>query len=71
MPQNKYNIGVQVSDWDELMAGYTQEEIVGMCDAYLRSRIRSKLTREGQATEFKAYKAAKKAGLIGSNGATS
>lgn len=66
--RNKYNIPSQVEDWDDLLSKFTQDEIVGMCDAYLRGRIRSKHTRDNQQAEYKEFKALKKAGQIPSNG---
>jgi len=59
----KYDIPSQVEDYDELESKYTKEEIVAMCDSYLRSRERAKLTRATQKVgqdelkEFRAFKA--------------
>ena len=60
--KNKYDIPTQVEDWDELLSKYTQSEIVGMCDSYLRGRVRGKFTRAGQKTELEQFREAKKAG---------
>jgi len=66
MPLTKYDIPVQVDSWDDLNTKYTQAEIVGMCDQYLRSRIRASKTRASQQAEIKAYRAFKKSQQAGS-----
>jgi hypothetical protein len=61
---NKYNIQDQVESWEDLVGQYTEQEIVGMCNAYLKGRERSKHTRATQQAELKQFRAAKKAGLL-------
>ena len=71
MPQNKYNIPDQVTSYEDLQEKFSEQEITDMCNAYLKTRVRSKYTRAGQQAELKEFRAAKKAGLIASNGAKS
>lgn len=51
MPQNKYDIPSQVQNWAELNQRFSQAEIVKMCDEYLRSKERGKLTRKSQTAQ--------------------